>query len=106
PAAAPAPAPAPAVASPPADADHDTLVQAGWEAVEARDTATALLSFNRALRFDVTSPAANYGVGYVLLGAGEVDGAVRHLCRALPRAEGSDRREIEALLARRELGCP
>lgn len=90
----------------PQGAPYEALVEAGWAAMDRRDTTTSIAMFQRALELNANGTDASYGLGYALLQSGRPNGAARYLCRALVRAEGPTRTEITGLLSREKLVCP
>ena len=81
------------------------LVEAGWTAVDANDNSAAARLFKQAIAKEFDHAVANYGLGYVLVQQGRSSEARGPLCRALPRANTTDRRHIEQMLTQIGMSC-
>jgi len=97
----PTPTPKPVVRARPSRA---TLIAQGWAAVE-QDQERATQSFGQVLASNPEDYEANYGYGYALLEKGLPQEAQPYLCRALPSADVTIKREVSSLLSRNGLSC-
>jgi hypothetical protein len=97
----PPPTPKPVVSARPS---RNTLIARGWAAVES-DQERATQAFGEVLASNPADYEANYGYGYALLEKGLPQEAQPYLCRALPSADVTIKREVSSLLSRNGLSC-
>ncbi len=130
PVAKPAPKPAPAAAKPapkptasrrsgsgeapvpqlagtaPQNVPYASLIDAGWSAIDRKDSVTSIAMFQRAVELQPSGVEATYGLGYALLESGRPKAGATYLCRALVRGDDAMIAEIKGLMNRRSLSCP